>query len=95
MIRILLIAMLACLGCSQPEPMTESTPTADELFQAELAQRGLEYTISEDGLYEIAIGDVNATVNLDNVRRNYERDQDRGAISRFAHRFLRCNPELG
>ena len=67
--------------------MTESTPTADELFQAELAQRGLQYAINEDGLYEIAIGDVNATVNLDNVRRNYDRDKDGDAITRFAEQL--------
>lgn len=64
--------------------MTHSTPTADQLFQDELAQRGLQYTINNDGLYEIGIGDVDAVVNLDNVRRNYDRDKDRDAITRFA-----------
>lgn len=67
--------------------MSQSIPTADELFEAELAQRGLQYTIHEDGLYEVAIGDVNATVNLDNVQRNYERDKDRDAVARFAQQL--------
>lgn len=67
--------------------MIDSIPNADALFQAELDQRGLEYTINGDGLYEITLGDVVATVNLDNVRRNYERDKDREAISRFAEQL--------
>ena len=87
MARILLLALLACIGCSQNEPMTDSNPTADELFQVELAQRGLQYTINKDGLYEIAIGDVNATVNLENVRRNYERDRDHETVTRFAQQL--------
>ncbi len=67
--------------------MDQSTPTADELFQAQLVQRGLQYTVNSDGLYEIAIGEVNATVNLDNVRRNYARDKDRDAVARFAQQL--------
>ncbi len=70
-----------------PKSMTESTPTADELFQSQLAQRGLPYTINDDGLYEITVGDVNATVSLENIRRNYARDQDQDAISRFAEQL--------
>ena len=87
MARIFLIAFLTCIGCSQHESMTDPTPTADELFQAELAHRGLQYTIDKDGIYEIAIGDVNATVNLENVRRNYERDRDHEAVTRFAQQL--------
>lgn len=64
--------------------MTESPPTADELFQAELDQRGLQYELQSDGLYKVTVGDLTATVNLDNIRRNYERDNDRDAITRFA-----------
>lgn len=64
-------------------------PTADELFQAELAQRGLEYTVDDDGHYHIAIGDVKKTANLDNVRRNYERDKDPTAIVQFVEQLTR------
>ena len=63
---------------------TSSNPTADELFQLELANRNLSFAVTDDGLYKIQIGDVTATVNLENIRRNYERDNDADAIARFA-----------
>lgn len=67
-------------------PVNGDSPnkTADELFQAELVKRGLPFTINVDGLYEIRIGDVTATVNLENIRRTYARDHDADAIVRFA-----------
>lgn len=58
--------------------------TADELFQIELAHRKFPFTINEDGLYEVKIGEITATVNLENVRRDYARDKDPEAISEFA-----------
>jgi len=58
--------------------------TADELFRAALDRRSLAYTIDEDGLYVVKIGDISATINLDNVRRNYDRDNDADAIEQFA-----------
>lgn len=61
-----------------------SNPTADELFQLELANRNLPFTVTDDERYRIRIGDVMATVNLENIRRNYERDNDADAIVRFA-----------
>lgn len=61
-----------------------SNPTAHELFELELAQRNLAFVVTDDGLYEIQIDDVTATVNLENIRRNYERDNDADAIARFA-----------
>lgn len=60
---------------------------ADELFQAALDRRSLTYTINDEGLYLVQIGDVSATINLDNVRRNYERDNDADAIERFAQQL--------
>ncbi len=63
---------------------TFSNPTADELFQMELAKRNLPFAIINDGLYKIQIGDVTATINLENIRRNYKRDNDADAIARFA-----------
>jgi hypothetical protein len=63
---------------------TSSNPTADELFQTELSKRNLPFAIINDGLYKIQIGDVTATINLENIRRNYKRDNDADAIARFA-----------
>ncbi len=63
---------------------TSSNSTADELFQLELVNRNLSFTVTDVGLYKIQIGHFTATVTLENVRRNYERDNDAEAISRFA-----------
>ncbi|MEM7478179.1 MAG: hypothetical protein AAF483_24595 [Planctomycetota bacterium] len=67
--------------------MTETSPNADEVFVSELVRMGLQFTVNEDGLYEIAIGEINATVNLENVRRNYERDNDPEMIAHFAQQL--------
>ena len=60
---------------------------ADELFQAALDRRSLTYTINDEGLYLVQIRDIAATINLDNVRRDYERDDDADAIERFAQQL--------
>ncbi|MFO0921323.1 MAG: hypothetical protein U0905_02410 [Pirellulales bacterium] len=59
-------------------------PTADKLFQLELENRELPFTVTDEGLYRVQIGDVTVTVNLENIRRNYARDNDADAIARFA-----------
>jgi hypothetical protein len=82
---VLAITVLFAIGCIDSTPMTKSSNlTADKLFQIELANRELPFTVTDDGLYRIQIGDVTATVNLENIRRNYERDNDADAIVRFA-----------
>lgn len=63
---------------------TPSNATADDLFQRELASRSYLFTIAEEGLYQVQIGEITATIKLENVRRNYERDNDAAAIARFA-----------
>ena len=56
--------------------------TADERFQAALERRSLTYRIDDDGPHYIQIRDISARINLDNVRRNQERDNDADAIER-------------
>ena len=69
--------------------MTKSpNPNADELFQLELANRNLPFKVTDEGLYNIQIGDVSATISLENVRRNYERDKDAEAIASFAMQLV-------
>jgi hypothetical protein len=63
--------------------------TADELFQAELTRRGLKYSIADDGQYEIALGEMDASVSLANIRRDFERDGDPAAIARFVEQLVR------
>ena len=65
--------------------------TADEHFQAALQARSLSFEVDEDGCYHVQVGELTATVDLENVRRNYERDGDAEAVKRFAEQ-LDVNP---
>ena len=57
--------------------------SADDIFRAELAKRGIAYSVRNDNRYEIQIGDRAVAVSLDNVCLNYQRDGDADAIERF------------
>ncbi len=82
---VLAVALLFVIGCTESTPMPKSqNPTADKLFQLELENRELPFTVTDEGLYRVQIGDVTVTVNLENIRRNYARDNDADAIARFA-----------
>ncbi|MEM7314903.1 MAG: DUF1444 family protein, partial [Planctomycetota bacterium] len=61
---------------------------ADDLLCSELDKRNLEYAQTPDGRYEVQIGDQSVTVSLDNIRRNYDRDGDADAITRFVEKVL-------
>ncbi len=58
-------------------------PTADELFRAELDRRGIPYSLTAEGTYAVDAGSISLDISLANVRRDFERDGDAGAISRF------------
>ncbi len=60
---------------------------ADELFEAELDARGFDYEVIEDGVYEIVVGEITLTVSLENMRRDYARDNDASVVSRFAEQL--------
>jgi hypothetical protein len=69
---------------------SQGLPSAcDELFQEELKKRGLVFSITPEWHYKIAIQGTDYTVNLENIRRNYERDDDAGIIIRFVDNVLR------
>ncbi len=69
--------------------------TADDHFRAELKRRGIAYTFTFEELYQVEVQGQTIMVNLDNIRRNYERDQDPEAIVRFAERVsnVSCSEE--
>jgi hypothetical protein len=50
--------------------------TADDIFSSELDNRGINYSVKIERLYEIQIHSQTLTINLENIRRNYERDHD-------------------
>lgn len=61
--------------------------TADELFQAELERRNISFTLTDEGHYSFAIGDTTLVANLENIRRNYERDLDVTIIENFVQQI--------
>lgn len=59
-------------------------PTVRELFEAELAERGVRFAADpQTGLYTIPVGEAQLTVSLDNLSRDFQRDGDVGRIARF------------
>lgn len=79
-----IVRFLGTAFSADPRMPASAKPTADELFQMELAKRNLSFTFAEDGRYKIQIGDVDTMVNLENIRRYYEQDNDADEITRFA-----------
>jgi uncharacterized protein YtpQ (UPF0354 family) len=62
-------------------------PTADELFRAELDRRGIAYSVTSEGLYDVDVGGMNLSTSLENIRRNYERDGNDAAVVEFVDRL--------
>lgn len=56
---------------------------ADEIFRTKLDKSSINYTYNSDGLYEVQTNEGLLKVSLDNIRRNYDRDNDIDAINRF------------
>ena len=84
-----MLTIVLVIGCTEATHMPANddgsqNKTADELFQIELANRNLPFTITEVGQYEIQIGDGTTRVSLDNIRRNYFRDNDADEVAQFA-----------
>ena len=59
-----------------------------EKFENELANREIPYSIADDGRYELSVNDAKLTVSIDNILRNFERDGDLNAVSRFVDTIL-------
>jgi hypothetical protein len=81
-LSLLVLSVLPLLGCSKEPPMR----TADEIFCSELDKRGIGYSVTPEGLYEVQIDDQTITVSFENIRRNYDRDGDAAAIVRFVEK---------
>ncbi len=64
--------------------MSDAKHDVESLFEAALERRSVAYKVAGGSLYEVQVGETSLTVSLDNVRRNYERDGDAGAVERFA-----------
>jgi hypothetical protein len=59
------------------------------LFVDEMANRGVPVTLNQDGDYTVAYGDTTATINLENLSRDFERDRDPDRIRTFVDSITR------
>lgn len=81
-----LLGLLLVLGVSTA--MSKSTDDLTKIFESQLAERGIEFQLLDDGRYEIMSDAGQMTVALDNLSRQYARDQDAEAVSRFLDSVL-------
>ena len=58
-------------------------------FEAELVNRDISYSVTDDGRYELFVGDAKLTISIDNIRRDFDRDGDVSAVSRFVENVLK------
>lgn len=63
---------------------------ANAIFEQELAKRGLAFEREGDDVYRLDLNGLALTINLENARRNAERDRDPGAIRDFAAQILKA-----
>lgn len=80
---IALLIVMTIAGCNQSEPESPNS-----IFEAKMKEHGIAFEIDENGLYVIRVEGTTFTVNLENVAKDYQRDQDPDAIRRFADRLL-------
>ena len=63
--------------------------TADAIFEAELTRRGVSFCPPDsEGLYRVQTDHGEITVNLENIRRGFQRDHDRESVVRFVDQVL-------
>lgn len=63
--------------------------SAKVIFESELNKRKVKYKGPDsEGLYKVDVDGVDITVNLENVSRNFERDNDPEIIINFVNQIL-------
>ena len=68
------------------------TIDTNKIFENELSRRGVSFVREDEGTYRIKLEGSQISVNLVNVRRNAERDQDQTAIISFVDKVLQTFP---
>lgn len=64
-----------------PDHQVSTSSPADQLFLEQLHNLRLPYEITAEGLYKMSLGETEVVVNLENIRREYARNQDSTAIT--------------
>ncbi|MBY0456215.1 MAG: hypothetical protein K2V38_02640, partial [Gemmataceae bacterium] len=58
------------------------------LFLEELARRGVPVKLGKEGGYEVQVGDLTATIQLENLSRDFARDRDPARVADFVDTIL-------
>lgn len=67
---------------------------ANAIFEEELTRRQLSFRRTDKNIYVLSNRGLNITANLENIRRNAERDGDAEAIRRFVDHILDTMPAV-
>lgn len=63
--------------------------TATQLFENELRQRGIEFSVDEDsGRHVVPVNGLDLKVSLENLSKEFNRDQEPERVSRFVETLL-------
>ena len=63
--------------------MTDASGELIQFLESELSERAIAYRALDDGRYELAIDSRQLIIGLDNLSRQYAKDQDEQVISDF------------
>ena len=66
----------------------------ESLFESELKKRNVEFVRQKEHLYKVYIDSGDRTISLYNISRNFERDNDEGAVVRFVENQLKPISDL-
>jgi hypothetical protein len=61
---------------------------ANAIFEAELTKRGVSFQKEDESVYRVEVDGWIVSASLENVRRNAEREQDEGVVTRFVDHVL-------
>ncbi len=68
--------------------MPESSDSLIQILESQLVERSVEFNVLDDGRYMIESDSGQMTVALDNLSRQFSRDHDAEAVSRFLDSVL-------
>ena len=68
--------------------MAEPLENVVTVFESQLAERGIQFQVLDDGRYELNTPSGDVTITLDNISRKYARDKDEAAVGRFIDSML-------
>ena len=83
MLRLSIVVLFGVSG-AMSEPIEGVTP----VFESQLTERGIVFEPLDDGRYELKTQAGDMKIALDNLSRQYSRNQDEATVSRFIDSIL-------